>query len=105
MPPRTCPCHRQSSAYRRRPAVCGVLDPQSTAAWHPLSQQELADKAMQLAQQMAAARASLSRTNGEMPPALISTAPRPAVSLDSGPSVASSGRADGASDLRVTPQE
>ena len=78
------------------PTTGGVrlLDPQSTAGWHPLSQQELADKAMQLAQQMAAARASLSRTNGEMPPSLIGTAPRPAVSLDSAPSVASSGRAD-----------
>jgi hypothetical protein len=73
------------------------LDSQGVAGWHPLSQQELADKAMQLAQQMAAARASLSRTDGEAPPAVISTAPRPAV--------ASTGRAEASGDLRVTPQE
>ena len=75
------------------------------APWHPLSQQELADKAMQLAQQMAAARASLSRTNGAIPPSLIGAAPRRAVSFDSGPAVASVVRADASSDLRVTPQE
>ena len=89
------------------PTTGGVrlLDPQSTAAWHPLSQQELADKAMQLAQQMAAARAALSRTNDAASPTLISTASRPAVSLDGGPPIASTGRTDASSDLRITPLE
>ena len=81
------------------------LDPEGTVGWHPLSQQELADKAMQLAQQMAAARAPLSRTTSAAPPSLIDTAPRPAVSLDGNLSVASMGRAEASSDLRVTPQE
>jgi hypothetical protein len=81
------------------------LDSQGIASWHPLSQQELADKAMQLAQQMAAARASLSRTNGAGSPSLIGAAPLRAVSLDRGSSTASVGREDASSDLRVTPQE
>lgn len=89
------------------PAIGSVrpFDPQGTASWHPLSQQELADKAMQLAQQMAAARASLSRTNGAIPPSLMGMAPRVAVSSDSASSAASVVRADASSDLRVTPQE
>jgi hypothetical protein len=89
------------------PAISSVrpFDPQSTASWHPLSQQELADKAMQLAQQMAAARASLSRANGASSPSLIGAAPLRSVSLDRGPSTASVGREDAPSDLRVTPQE
>jgi len=92
---------------RLPPTTGGVrlLDPQSTVGWHPLSQQELADKAMQLAQQMAAARAAVSGTNGAAPPSLIGTSPRPAVSLDGAPPVASMGRRDASSDLRVTPQE
>ena len=81
------------------------FNPQSAAGWHPLSQQELADKAMQLAQQMAATRASLSRTNGAGSPSLIGAAPLRAVSLDRGASTASVGREDAPSDLRVTPQE
>jgi hypothetical protein len=81
------------------------FDPQSTASWHPLSQQELADKAMQLAQQMAAARASLSRANGASSPSLIGAAPLRSVSLNRGASTASMGREDAPSDLRVTPQE
>lgn len=89
------------------PAISGVrpFDPQSTASWHPLSQQELADKAMQLAQQMATARASLSRTNGAGSPSLIAAVPRVAVSSDSSASAASIVHADAPSDLRVTPQE
>ena len=89
------------------PAIGSVrpFDPQGTASWHPLSQQELADKAMQLAQQMAAARASLSRTNGAIPPSLMGMAPRVAVSSDNAPSAASVVRADASSYLRVTPQE
>jgi hypothetical protein len=82
------------------------LDSQGIAPdWHPLSQQELADKAMQLAQQMAAARSSLSRTNGAASPSVIGAAPFRAVPLDRGPSTASVDREDGSSDLRVTPQE
>ncbi len=81
------------------------LDSQGIARWHPLSQQELAYKAMQLAQQMAAARASLSRTNDAGPPPLIGAAPLPAGSLDRGPATASVGREDASSDLRVTPPE
>jgi hypothetical protein len=81
------------------------LDSQGIAGWHPLSQQELADKAMQLAQQMATARASLSRTDGADSPSLIGAAPLRAVSLDRGPSTASVGREDASSALRVTPQE
>ena len=89
------------------PAIGSVrpFDPQGTVSWRPLSQQELADKSMQLAQQMAAARASLSRTNGAIPPSLMGMAPRVAVSSDSAPSAASVVRADASSDLRVTPQE
>jgi hypothetical protein len=89
------------------PTSSGVrsLDSDGIAGWHPLSQQELADKAMQLAQQMAAARASLSRTNGAGSPSLIGAAPPRAVSPDIGPSTVSVGREDASSDLRVTPQE
>jgi hypothetical protein len=81
------------------------LDSSGLAGWHPLSQQELSEKAMQLAQQIAAARTSLSRTQGAASPSLIGAAPLQAVSLDRGPSTASVGREDASSDLRVTPQE
>lgn len=81
------------------------LDSSGVAGWRPLSQQELADQAMQLAQQMAAARASLPRTNGAMPPSSMGMAPRVTVSSDSAPSAVSLVRADASSDLRVTPQE
>jgi hypothetical protein len=89
------------------PAISSVRPfyPQSTASWHPLSQHELADKAMQLAQQMAAARASLSRANGAGSPSLSGAAPLPAGSLGRGPDTASVGREDASSDLHVTPQE
>jgi hypothetical protein len=95
------------SKFSLPPATSSVrlVDLQSTIGWHPSSQQELAGKAMQLAQQMAAARVSLSRRSGEASPAIINTAPRPAVSVDDGPSVASMGRAEASSDLRITPQE
>ena len=48
------------SDYTRAPMSGSLraLDSESMAPWHPLSQQELAQKAMQLAQQLAAARAS-----------------------------------------------
>lgn len=81
------------------------LESQRIAGWHPLSQQELADKAMQLAQQMAAARASLSRINGAGSPSLIGTAPPRAASPDGATLAASPGRVDASSDLRVTPQD
>jgi hypothetical protein len=81
------------------------LDSQGLAGWHPLSQQELADKAMQLAQQISAARGSLSRANGAGSPSLTGAAPLRAVSLERGPSTASVGLEDASSDLRVTPQE
>lgn len=81
------------------------LDSSGVASWHPLSQQELADQAMQLAQQMAAARASLSGTNGALPPSSIGISPRVAASSDSAPSAESLVRTDASSDLRVTPQE
>ncbi len=80
------------------------LDSQGIAGWHPLSQQELADKAMQLAQRMAAARASLSRTNGADSPSLIGAALLAVASSDRGASIAV-GREDASNDLRVTPQE
>jgi len=81
------------------------LDPQSTAGWHPLSQQELSEKAMQLAQQMAAARAALTRSNSTVSPPFIDTVSLRAVSPDGAPSVASVGRVEASSELRVTPQE
>jgi hypothetical protein len=81
------------------------LDFQGVAGWHPVSQQELADKALQLAQQMAAARASLARVNGASSPSLVDTASLRSVSPDGTPSVGSVGRVDASSALRVTPQE
>jgi hypothetical protein len=81
------------------------LDSQGIANWHPLSQQELTDKAMLLAQQMAASRAVLSRANGAAYPSSNTEAPREAVSSDNVASAALSVRGDASSDLRVTPQE
>jgi hypothetical protein len=81
------------------------LDSQGIANWHPLSQQELGDKAMQLAQQMAAARAALSRANGAAYPSLNTAAPREAVSSDDVASAALRVHGDASSNLRVTPQE
>ena len=76
-----------------------LLDPEGAMGWHPLSQQDLADQARQLAEQIAAARAaaaSLSPTP---------VAPRLMVSPGLGASVASRGRGDSLGDVRVTPQE
>jgi hypothetical protein len=78
-----------------------ALDSESMAPWHPLSQQELADKAMQLAQQLAAARASQSQATGMTPRDSIGSAP--AALYESRPT-ASRGRPDIASDLHVTPE-
>jgi hypothetical protein len=88
----------------RRPPMSGsprAIDSESMTPWHPLSQQELADKAMQLAQQLAAARASQSHATGMTPKDLIGSAPAP---LHENRATASLGRADVASDLRVTPE-
>jgi hypothetical protein len=81
------------------------LDSQGIAGWHPLSQQELADKAMQLAQQMAVARAAQSRAIGAAYPSLNVAAPRWAVPFDTAPSAALSIRGEPSTDLRVTPEE
>lgn len=88
------------------PTIGGVrqLDPQSTAPWHPLSQQELADKAMRLAQQMSAARAALAHSNGSVSPAFIATGSLRAVAAEA-PNAASVGRGNAANDLRVTPED
>ncbi len=76
-----------------------LLDPEGAMGWHPLSQQELADKARQLAEQIASARAAAASSSPTL------AAHRPVVSPDSGASVASTGRADTSGDGRVTPQE
>ena len=74
---------------------------ESMTTWHPLSQQELAEKAMQLAQQFAAARASHSPATGMTAEDLIGSAP---VSVRKNRSTAARSRPDLASDLRVTPE-
>ena len=74
-------------------------DPRSAPGWHPLSEQELADKAMQLAQQIAAVRAATASSSPT------TAAQRPVVSAEVSASVTSTGRADTSDDLRVTPQE
>jgi hypothetical protein len=75
--------------------------PESMTPWHPLSQQELADKAMQLAQQLAAARASQSHATGMSPQDLIGSVP---ISVREDRSTAARSRSEVASDLRVTPE-
>jgi hypothetical protein len=77
-------------------------DFETTRPWHPLSQQELADKAMQLAQQLATARASQFRASDVNPKDLIGSAP---VALSDTRSTASRGRPEVPSDLRVTPEQ
>jgi len=75
------------------------------AEWRPLSQQELADKAMQLAQQLASAQAALSSSTNAGATASIGAAAHPAVSFEGGPPVASKAHLDASSDLRITPPE
>ena len=87
------------------PATVRPLDPPSALDWHPLSQEELGDRAMQLAQQMLAARAAPSSPKSAIPKSWAAAALQPVVAREGGPSVASVGRADASSDLRVTPQE
>jgi hypothetical protein len=84
--------------------VSRPLNPQS-AEWRPLSQQELADKAMQLAQQMATAHAALSTPTIAAATTSINATAHPAVSFEGGPLVVSTARLDASSDLRVTPAE
>jgi hypothetical protein len=85
------------------PASERLLDSPSTPGWHPLSQEELGERAMQLAQQMLATRAARSSTNSAIPSPVAGAAPRPVRAREGAPPVASIGRVD--ADLRVTPQE
>jgi hypothetical protein len=78
------------------------LDLRSTGDWRPLSQQELADKALNLAQQMASAQAALSNP---APQARIVAAAHPPVSFVGEPSGASTGPLDASTDLCITPAE
>jgi hypothetical protein len=87
------------------PASVQLLDPPSTFGWHPLSQQELGDRAIQLTRQMLAARAASSSPNSAIPPSWAGAAPQPVMAREGDPPVASRGRGDASSDLRVTPQE
>jgi hypothetical protein len=93
-----------SNSTELLPLQVRSLDAESPPRWHPLSQQELADKAMQLAQQMAAARAAQARTGGGSPQSLIGAAPLQTVSLQR-PASPSSNRVSVSDDLHVTPQE
>jgi hypothetical protein len=87
------------------PARERLLDPPSTLGWHPLSQEELGDRAMRLAQQMLAARAAPSSPSSAIPSPVAGAAPQPVMAREGDPPVASRGRVDASSDLRVTPQE
>jgi hypothetical protein len=73
--------------------------------WRPLSQQELADKALQLAQQLASAHAALSSPIDRAATASPGAAARPAVSFEGGTAVAPAARLDVSSDLLITPTE
>jgi hypothetical protein len=73
-------------------------DSEGAMGWHPLSERELADQAMRLAQQIAAARAA---TASSSPTA----SAHPVVSAEGSASVAFTGRGDTSGNLRVTPRE
>jgi len=73
-------------------------EPKGAMGWHPLSERELADQAMQLAQQIAAARTA---TASSSPTA----SAHPAVSAEDSATVAFTGRRDTSGNLRVTPRE
>jgi hypothetical protein len=75
------------------------------AEWRPLSQQELADKARQIAQQMATAHATLSPPSNAAATASIGASTHSAVSFEGGPPGASTAHLDAPSDLRITPAE
>jgi hypothetical protein len=47
---------RQRPEFSHALASVRLLDPPSTLGWHPVSQEELGERAMQLAQQMLATR-------------------------------------------------
>jgi hypothetical protein len=87
------------------PASERLLDPPSTLGWHPLSQEELGERAMQLAQQMVAARAASSSPNHAISPSWAAAAPQLVMAREGDSPVASRGRVDASSDLRVTPLE
>ena len=70
--------------------------------WRPLSEQELAEKSMRLAQQLAAARASLPGPDPATSPSVIASATPPRVSL-SRPAAAEQG--DVANALLITPED
>lgn len=70
--------------------------------WHPLSEQELADKSMRLAQQLAGARASLPSSENVTSPSVIATGALPR-SSSRGSAAAEQG--DVAISLRITPQD
>jgi hypothetical protein len=76
-----------------------LLDSEGTMGWHPLSEHELADKAMQLAQQIATARAAAASSSPT------TSTQRPVVSAEGSASVASTVRGNTSGDLRVTPQD
>jgi hypothetical protein len=102
---RGMPAPSPEFSFAPAPASVRLLDPPSTLDWHPLSQEELGGRAMQLAQQMLAARAAPSSPNSAIPSSWAGAAPQPVMARDGGPRVASMGRVDASSDLRVTPQE
>jgi len=87
------------------PTSVRLLYPPSELDWHPLSQEELGERAMQLAQQMLAARAAPPSPKSAIPPSWASAPPQPAMAREGGPPVAFMGRGDASSDLRVTPKE
>jgi hypothetical protein len=87
------------------PAGVRLPDPPSTLGWHPLSQEELGDRAMQLAQQMLAARAAPSSPNSAISPSWAAATPQAVMAREGGPPVASRGSVDASGALRVTPQE
>ena len=76
-----------------------LIAPEGAMGWHPLSQQELADKAMQLAQQIATARAAAASSSPT------TSTQRRVVSAEGSASVASTVRGNTSGDLRVTPQD
>jgi hypothetical protein len=86
------------------PASVRLLDSPSTLGWHPLSQEELRDRAMQLAQQMLATHAAPSSPNSAIPRSWAGAAPQAVMAREGDPPVASRGRADASSDLRITPR-
>lgn len=86
------------------PVGSGQMTEPETTRWHPLSQQELADKAMQLAQQMAAARAAQSRASAASALALSGASPLPVIAAHESSTNTPVSHSDGSLDLRITPE-